>query len=127
MKVVHCLMHLNRDYVCDGKQYKLEKLFVIRDVTDETSALEKEVKDLLREEWKVLARAKPPEIEPGSHCTNPFTCEFYDLCNKPLPADHVANLPGISAKKLEELASQGIDCIRNIPNSFVGVSTALPN
>jgi hypothetical protein len=118
MKVVPCLMHLNRDYVYDGKQYDPEKLFVIRDVTAETAALDREVKDLLREEWKVLARAKPPDIVPGSHCTNPFTCEFYDLCNKPLPADHVANLPGISARKLEELESRGIDCIRNIPKSF---------
>src|ERR1035437_4513782 len=59
LKVVPCLMHLNREYVYDGKQYELEKLFVIRDVTDETAALEQKVKDLLREEWKVLARAKP--------------------------------------------------------------------
>jgi hypothetical protein len=118
MKVVPCLMHLNREYVYDGKQYELEKLFVIRDVTKETAALEQKVKDLLREEWKVLARAKVPDIEPGSHCTNPFTCEFYDVCNKPLPADHVANLQGISAKRLEELASQGIESIRKIPKDF---------
>ena len=67
------------------------------------------VRDLIREEWKVLAQAKPPDIEPGSHCTNPLICEFYHVCNKPLPADHVANLPGMSVKKLEELASRGID------------------
>ena len=118
MKVVPCLMHLNREYVYDGKQYELEKLFVIRDVTKETAALERKVKDLLREEWKVLAGAKPPDIEPGSHCTNPFGCEFYDVCNKPLPVDHVANLPGISPKKLEELASQGIESIGKIPKNF---------
>jgi predicted RecB family nuclease len=118
MKVVPCLMHLNRDYVYDGKQYELENLFVIRDVTKETSALEQEVKDLLREEWKVLARAKPPDIEPGSHCTKPFACEFYDVCNKSLPVDHVANLPGISPKKLEELANRGIESIRKISKDF---------
>jgi len=39
MKVVPCLMHLNRDYVYDGKQYELEKLFIIRDLTNETAAL----------------------------------------------------------------------------------------
>src|SRR5208282_2101246 len=111
MKVVPCLMYLNRDYVYDGKQYDLEKLFVIQDLTAETAAIEQEVQDLLREEWKVLARAKAPDIEPGSQCTNPFTCEFYDVCNKPLPVDHVANLPVISAKQLEELASRGIESI----------------
>jgi CRISPR/Cas system-associated exonuclease Cas4 (RecB family) len=118
MTVVPCLLHLNREYVYDGKQYELEKLFVIRDVTDETAALEQEVRDLLREEWKVLARAKPPDIEPGSHCTKPYGCEFYDVCNTSLPIDHVANLPGISPKKLEELASQGIESIGKIPKDF---------
>jgi predicted RecB family nuclease len=118
MKVVPCLMHLNREYVYDGKQYDLERLFIIQDLTAETAALDQEVKDLLREEWKVLARAKPPDIEPGTHCTHPFDCEFFDLCNKPLPVDHVANLPGISPKKLEELAGRGIESITNIPKDF---------
>jgi predicted RecB family nuclease len=118
MKVVLCLMCLNRDYLYDGKQYDLEKLFVIQDLTAETAAIEQEVKDLLREEWKVLAKAKPPDIEPGSHCTHPFDCVFFDLCNKPLPEDHVSYLPGISAKKLEELTSRGIKSIRKIPKDF---------
>jgi hypothetical protein len=118
MKVVPCLMHLNREYVYDGKQYDLEKLFVIQDLTAETAAIEQEVQDLIREEWKALARAKPPDIEPGSQCTKPFTCEFYDVCNKPLPVGHVANLPVISAEKLEELASRGIDSIGKIPDDF---------
>ena len=118
MKVVPCLMHLNREYVYDGKQYELEKLFVIQNLTAETAAIEQEVQDLLREEWKVLASPKAPDIEPGSQCTKPFTCEFYDVCNKPLPVDHVANLPGMSAKRLEELASRGIDSIGKIPDDF---------
>src|SRR5208337_2318085 len=118
MKVVPCLMYLNRDYVYDGKQYDLEKLFVIQDLTAETAAIEQEVQDLLREEWKVLARAKPPDIVPGDHCTHPYDCVFFDLCNKPLPADHVRYLPGISAKKLEELASRGIASIKRIPKEF---------
>jgi hypothetical protein len=118
MKVVPCLMYLNRDYVYDGKQYDLEKLFVIQDLTAETAAIEQEVQDLIREEWKVLAKAKPPDIVPGDYCTHPYACVFFDLCNKPLPADHVSYLPGISAKKLEELASRGIDSIKRIPKEF---------
>jgi CRISPR/Cas system-associated exonuclease Cas4 (RecB family) len=118
MKVVPCLMYLNRKYVHDGNQYELDKLFVTRDVADETRALGKDVKDLIREERKALDRAKPPDIEPGGHCTSPFTCEFYDFCNKPLPVDHVANLPGITPKRLEELARQGIESIGDVPKGF---------
>ena len=118
MRVLPCLMHLNREYVYDGRRYELEKLFVIRNVADETAALDQDVKDLIREERKVLASANPPDIGPGSHCTNPFTCEFYDACNKQIPVDHVANLPGITAKRLEELANRGIESIKMIPKGF---------
>jgi hypothetical protein len=118
IKLVPCVMHLNREYVYDGKQFDLEKLFIMEDLTDETAALEQEVKDLLREEWRVLAKAKPPDIVPGGHCTHPFDCVFFDLCNKPLPADHVSYLPGISAKKLEELTSRGIESIKKIPKEI---------
>ena len=72
MNVIPCLRHLNREYVYDGKQYDLKELFVIEDLTDETAALEQEVNDLLREEWKVLARRKPPDIEPGRPLYRPF-------------------------------------------------------
>jgi predicted RecB family nuclease len=118
MEVASCLMHLNREYVYDGKQYELEKLFVIRDLTDEIAALEQNVKDLIREEWEVLAQVQPPDIEPGKHCSSPFGCEFFDVCNRPLPVDDIANLPGISVKKLQQLASQGIESIGNIPEDF---------
>ena len=118
MKVAPCVMYLNREYVYDGNQYELDKLFVTRDVADETRALGKDVKDLIREERKALDWAKPPDIKPGGQCTSPFTCEFYDLCNKPLPVDHVANLPGITPKRLEDMARQGIESIGNIPKTF---------
>ena len=118
MNVVPCLMHLNREYVYDGKQYDLKELFIIHDVADQTKAIEQEVTDLIREERKALARATPPDIDPGRQCTSPFTCEFYDHCNKSLPVDHIENLPGISEKKLEELAALGIESIANIPKDF---------
>lgn len=119
MKVIPCLMHLNRDYVYDGKRYDLEQLFHINDLTTETDNLERQVEKLIREERKMLARANPPEIEPGRHCTNPVTCEFYDVCNKPVPVDHVENLPGISTSKLVKLAELGIKSIGDIPKSFL--------
>ncbi|MGA2610709.1 MAG: DUF2779 domain-containing protein [Terriglobia bacterium] len=118
LKVVPCLMHLNREYVYDGKQYELEKLFRIRDLSDEIAALTKDVRELIREQRRMLAEAQPPDIEPGRQCSSPFTCEFYDHCNKPLPMNHIENLPGISAAKLEKLVALGIESIGDIPKDF---------
>ena len=54
----------------------------------------------------------------GDYCTHPYDCQFLDLCNKPLPPDYVSYLPGISAKKLEEMASRRMDSIKRIPKEF---------
>ena len=118
LKVVPCLMHLNREYIYDGKQYELEKLFRIRDLTDETAALAKDVRELIREQRKVLAQAQPPEIEAGRQCTHPWTCEFYDVCNKQLPEDHIRNLLGPSSQKFQKLKDLGVELIGDIPRNF---------
>jgi hypothetical protein len=118
LTVVPCVMHLNREYVYDGQQYELEKLFRIQDLTDETSALKKDVGELIREQRRMLAQAAPPDIEPGRQCTNPVPCEFYDICNQSLPYDHITNLPALSATKLNKLKGLGIELIGDIPRDF---------
>ncbi len=118
LKVMPCLMHLNREYVYNGKRYELEKLFRIEDLTDQTAALTKDVRELIREQREVLAQKEPPDIEPGRQCENPVRCEFYDVCNKGLPEDHIRNLPGLSARKLAMLKDSGIELIGDIPKSF---------
>lgn len=117
-KVVPCLMHLNREYIYDGKQYELEDLFRIHDLTAETAVLMKDVRGLIREQRKVLGQAQPPDIEAGRQCTDPVTCEFYAVCNKPLPEDHIRNLPGLSSTKWDRLKDLGIELIGEIPKGF---------
>jgi hypothetical protein len=80
--------------------------------------LMKEVRERIREQRKVLAQAKPPDIEAGRQCTNPVTCEFYGVCNKPRPEDHIGNLPGLSAQKFQKLKDLGVELIGDIPRNF---------
>jgi len=112
------LMHLNRDYVYDGKKYVLKKLFKIAAVTTDIKALEKELPKRIAEQRLVLMNKRPPKIEPGRQCTKPFACEFYDRCNLEQPADWIGNLYRISESKMAELQAQGIDSIKDIPESF---------
>ena len=78
-KVVPCLMHLNRDYVYDGRRYELQKLFRIEDMTAQTAALSQDVRELIRQQRKMLAQATPPDIEAGPQCTSPVTSQIYDV------------------------------------------------
>ena len=95
-----CLMYLNRDYVFDGKEYRLGKLFVTEELDDEIEEHSLEVPQLLAKMRKALSQSSPPDISPGPHCRDPFVCEFFDHCNAPLPVDHVGNLPGLNGMKL---------------------------
>src|SRR5271155_1667805 len=112
------LMHLNREYVFDGKEYDVSQLFVIADLKPKDSVSDGEISDRLKEQFRVLNRNKPPDIKPGKHCTHPVRCEFYDHCNPELPTDHVSYLPRIQAKKVENLFAAGITLIKQIPATF---------
>jgi predicted RecB family nuclease len=111
------LMHLNREYVYDGKKYQLNELFTIDNLTEEIKSIEDELPLQLAEQWKTLALKKAPRIESGSQCTDPFECEFYSLCHEELPDDWVGNLPRIG-KKVDQLIKMGIESIHDIPDSF---------
>ncbi len=112
------LMHLNKDYVHDGKKYRLKKLFKIDDVTADMKILENELPKRIAGQRQVLIKKRPPKIEPGKQCTKPFECEFYDSCNPEQPMDWIGNLYKVSEKKLAELQAQGIDSIKKIPENF---------
>jgi predicted RecB family nuclease len=111
-------MHLNRDYVYDGRQYDPADLFAIRNLTRQIRKLGAEVPRLLKSERKALALEHPPDIAPGRHCSEPVPCEFYDCCNPPVPEHHISFLPRLSEKKQAELLDQGITLIQEIPEGF---------
>lgn len=112
------LMHLNRDYVFDGKEYDVSQLFVIADVKLKDTVSEGEISDRLKEQFQILNKPKAPDIKPGKQCEDPVLCEFYDHCNPKLPTDHVSLLPRINSQKLEKLDVAGITSIKKIPVTF---------
>jgi hypothetical protein len=113
-----CLTHLNRDYVYDGREYRLQSLFEIKDLTKEIDKLGGDLPALLARQWRALKCDTPPKISPGPQCQDPVECEFYDHCHEPLPAGHVSELPRISGAKLAALQDQGIALISDIPEEF---------
>ena len=118
------LMHLNRDYIFNGKEYDVSQLFVEAEVKPEDAVSQSEISDRLKEQFRILNKPKPPDIKPGAQCEDPYRCEFYDQCNPKLPADHVSFLPGIRTTKVEELTAAGIISIKKIPATFPLVGEA---
>jgi predicted RecB family nuclease len=113
-----CLMHVNRNYVFQGGSIDVRQFFRIRNLTRRVKRLQPKLTFQLRAEFTVLNMLKVPDLPPGSHCTDPVTCEFFDRCNPPRPDDHVGYLPRIQASAVEELKEIGVESIRDIPNDF---------
>jgi len=111
------LMHLNRDYVYDGKNYQVDSLFTIADVQEEIDSYEQELPERIAEQWEALKLSHPPEIVPGLHCSDPFTCDFYEVCNQPFPEDWIGYLPRMGSN-VETLNEMGIHSIHHIPDDF---------
>jgi predicted RecB family nuclease len=113
-----CLAHVNRNYVYEGGNIDVRRFFRIRNLTRRVEKLQHDLTFRMRAFFSVLNQPKAPDFPPGSHCTNPVTCEFFDRCNPPRPADHVGYLPRIQASAVEELEEMGIASILDIPNDF---------
>ena len=71
-----CLMHLNRDYVYDGEKYQLNELFTIDNLTEEIESIENEVPAHIKDQSRVLALKKVPDIEIGQQWRDPLVSEF---------------------------------------------------
>src|SRR6266571_4278900 len=110
------LMHLNRDYVFDGQEYDVSRLFVIVEVPREQTIGDAEVSTRVENQLRVLGQPAPPDVEPGRQCTEPVLCEFFDHCNPDLPSDHVSLLPRIRPERVDDLLSSGILSVQQVPD-----------
>jgi predicted RecB family nuclease len=112
-----CLAHVNRNYVAGG-DIDVWRFFRIRNLTRRVENAQTKLTFQLRAQFTVVNMPNVPDLPPGRHCTDPVTCEFFDHCNPPRSADHIAFLPRITASALEELGEVGIESVRDIPETF---------
>ncbi len=112
------LMHLNNQYVYDGKRLDLEGLFSSSDLTEGAIAYQEKIPTLLAGLKEMLAASDPPGITPSKHCNRPYGCEFWEYCMDGMPDHWVIQLSGIGQNKFDELEGMGIYDIREIPDGF---------
>jgi len=113
-----CLAHVDRNYVYQGGSIDPHRFFKIRNLTRQVERLQHELTVRLRSEFRVLAMPEAPNIPAGRQCSDPFTCEFFDHCNPPLPHDHILRLPRIHAATVAKLVGLGIQSIHQIPENY---------
>jgi hypothetical protein len=113
-----CLAHVDRDYVYQGGSIDAHRFFKIRNLTRQAESAQPEVGIQLQSEFRILTMPKAPQIPAGRQCGDPFTCEFFDHCNPPLPDDHISRLPRIHASTVTKLFDLGVESIHDIPETY---------
>ena len=112
------IMHINNQYVYDGRNLDLESFLTFSDETEEALSQQGLIPSQLAALNNMLGKSAPPDILPSPRCKNPYLCDFWEHCTAQMPEYWVLKLGGISEKKLNELRAIGVEDIRDIPGAF---------
>jgi predicted DNA binding protein len=111
------LMHINENYVFDGK-LQLNELFTFVEVLPELERLLQSTAQGIAKAKATLKLSKSPDISVGKHCFIPYTCDFLGHCWKNIPSANLLQLRSLShetASKFFELGRYTIHDIRTEP------------
>ena len=101
------IVYINNKYERHG-ELELNKLFIIKDVTDIAKEKLEEVENKIKEINEYMKQSKEPKEEIGMHCVKPYDCPFFKHCTKKLPKNNVFNIRRMRNNTKFNLYHQGI-------------------
>lgn len=112
--------HIDSSWVYPGDE-DYRGLLKENDLTAEAFARTEEVKGWIAQAQTIVGEPAEPVVETGDQCDTPFECGFYTYCSRdePKPECPVYWLPRFSSAKARELAAQGVDDLRNVPDALL--------
>jgi len=115
-----CVLTLDRAYVYDGRRLDPDALFRLHPVTDRAEALLATVEAGVHGMQAMLAAPAAPDIAPGDHCFDPYSCPYHGHCTRnDAPPDHgIDELPRLAKAERDRLDAGEIREIRDIPDRF---------
>lgn len=108
------LMHLNRQ--C--RYPDLQDLFELDDITEETERVWAVLHPRVAEFHSILQLPEAPDVRIGKHCLQPYECPFKAYCWREVKEPSIFSIPRISAQKIDQLTSQDVYSINDVPHNF---------
>lgn len=105
------IVTLNRHYIYEGGEYDLQRLFTIRDVTEEVEAAQAEVAGSIERAKDVLELPDEPARRMGLHCISPYDCDFEGHCSALNNQSTLRDLGIIKKEHWLELLENGVQTI----------------
>ena len=109
------IIHIDNQYLREG-ELEVNKLFCIEDITEAILQKQDEIIPNLIAMEEML-KNEIPDIDIGVHCSNPYECDFHELCWKHVPKPSVFDISYAMGKQWK-LYHQGILRIEEIPADF---------
>ena len=95
------------------------KLFLLESRLEDVKAKHAEVARLVAELKETVALKSSPDIPIGTHCNNPYPCEFIGHCWKKVPSGSVFMLDGLTEEqKFEWYHTKKIGSVADIPEDL---------
>jgi len=111
------LMHVNRDYVREGK-LEPEKLFTMTDVSEDIKPLELGIESRITEMLRIVNSETIPDYIIGSHCDNPYECPIKKECWADLAGGNVLEYYQKNRVQCFKLGSHGHVKLNRIPEYY---------
>lgn len=110
------IAHIDNSFIYPGNGDYLG-LLIHEEISREARALQKEVPGWIAQARHTLGMTSEPDIDPGSHCDDPFECSFRHYCEpsvfEPIPVHSVRVLP-YGGKFVQTLIEAGRDDLRQL-------------
>ena len=110
------IVHINNEYVRTG-ELNVHKLFSIVDITEEVQNRQYQIPFNL-EQMDLMLQNNMPNIDIGTHCSDPYSCDFEGHCWKNIPSPSVFNLYWMNQAKKFEMYYKGMITYADIPLDF---------
>jgi hypothetical protein len=101
------IIHINNSYI-RGEDLDINQLFSIVDVTHEVKELQENIKSNIESFRNTISNPIEPNIDIGTHCSNPYSCDAIDYCWSHIPKYSIFDISRLSTKKKFEYYKNGI-------------------
>ncbi len=110
------IVHINNSYERNGT-LDIKNLFSIIDITEEVQNRQNKIPFNI-EQMDLMLKDEMPNIDIGTHCSDPYSCDFESHCWKHIPNPSVFNLYWMNSSKKFEMYYKGIVNYEDIPLDF---------
>lgn len=110
------IVHINNQYIRQG-DLNINELFTITDITDEVQNRQYQIPFNL-EQMELMLDEDMPNIDIGTHCSDPNNCDFGGHCWKDIPYPSIFNLYWMNSNKKFEMYYKGMKSYEDIPKDF---------